>query len=256
MRMVSTTEHDEGEHGRERAGAALARALDEAARGLIDRSDDESVEHTLGLVVQGAIKTIPHVEQAGVSLVERGGTVAAYAPSSVAVQELDELQNEIREGPCLDSIWYESRTLVPDMAGARERWPRYASAALTRGFRSLMSFQLFAEHGSAGALNLYATSPYAFDGSSADTGALFAAQAALALHGAKRVHGLTIALDSRDTIGQAKGILIERFGVGPEQAFTMLVDSSQKTNIKLVEVATWLVDEARKKDGRRDAGGR
>ena len=67
---------------------------------------------------------------------------------------------------------------------------------------------------------------------------------------------IPLGLSGQDIIGQAKGILIERFGVGPEQAFTMLVDSSQKTNIKLVEVATWLVDEARKKDRRRDAGGR
>ncbi|MEJ2863206.1 ANTAR domain-containing protein [Actinomycetospora flava] len=253
--MVSTTEHDESEHG-ERVGAALAHALDEAARGLIDRTDDEGVDHTLGLIVQGAIRTIPHVEQAGVSLVERGGTVDAYAPSSPAVRELDELQNEFREGPCRDSIWTESRTLVEDMAGAQERWPRYASAALTRGFRSLLSFQLFAAHGSAGALNLYSSSPGAFDESSVDAGALFAAQAALALHGAKRIQGLTAALDSRDTIGQAKGVLVERFGVGPEQAFSMLVDSSQKTNIKLAEVATRVVDEARRKNGRGDPGGR
>jgi hypothetical protein len=256
--MASTTEREEREDevrpDGERAGATLARALDEAARNLVDR-EDESVENTLGLIVQGAIHTIPHVEQAGVSLVERRGRVEACSPSDDAVRELDQLQNELREGPCLDAIWQERRTLVEDMTQARDRWPRWAAAALERGFSSLMAFQLFATHGSAGALNLYASSPYAFDEASADTGALFASQAALALHGAKRIQGLTVALDSRDVIGQAKGILVERFGVGPEQAFSMLVESSQQTNMKLVQVASWLVDEARKRHVAEPAAG-
>ncbi|MEJ2888610.1 GAF and ANTAR domain-containing protein [Actinomycetospora aeridis] len=256
--MASTTEREEHEDqvhpDDERFGAALARALDEAARNLLDRGD-ETVERTLTLIVQGAIHTIPHVEHAGVSLVERGGQVEACSPSSDAVRDLDELQNELREGPCLDAIWQEHRTLVEDMAQT-QRWPRYARAATERGISSLMAFQLFATHGSAGALNLYASSPHAFDEASADVGALFASQAALALHGAKRIQGLTVALDSRDVIGQAKGVLVERFGVGPEQAFSMLVESSQQTNIKLVEVATWLVGEAQKRRDRPAAPGR
>ncbi|MDD7937969.1 GAF and ANTAR domain-containing protein [Actinomycetospora lutea] len=245
--MTERGDHDDGTPDQERVGAVLARALDASARSLIERKDDQDVEHTLELIVSGAIHTIPHVEQAGISLVERGGAVASHAPSSTAVRELDELQNDLREGPCLDSIRHETRTLVEDMAAVQARWPRYTAAAVDRGFRSLMSFQLFTDHGSAGALNLYAAEPGAFDASSADVGALFAAQAALVLHGAKRITGLTVALDSRDVIGQAKGILIERFGVGPEQAFAMLVESSQQTNIKLVEVAGWLVGEAQKK---------
>ena len=257
--MASTREreeHDDRSSEEDRVGGRLAQALDQAARRLIDRRDGESIERTLTLIVQEAIRTIPHVEQAGISLVERGGAVEAHAPSNDAVRALDQLQNDLREGPCLDSIWHERRSLIEDMAVARERWPRYAEAALEHGFCSLISFQLFADRGSAGALNLYATSPYAFDDATADTGALFAAQAALALHGARRVHGLTIALDSRDVIGQAKGILIERFGVDPDQAFGMLVESSQQTNMKLVEVADWLVTEARKRDGRGEPIGR
>lgn len=239
-------EHQVGDRG-ERVGAELARALDEAARSLLERGDEESIDHTLGLIVRGAIHTIPHVEQAGVSLVEGNGTVESHAPSSDIVRELDELQTELGEGPCLDSIWYEQRTLIEDMAAARDRWPRYAPAAQERGIRSMLSFQLFANKGSAGALNLYASATGAFGDAAVDTGALFAAQAALVLHGAKRVHGLHLALDSRDAIGQAKGVLIERFKVGPERAFALLVESSQKTNIKLIDVARWLVNEAQKK---------
>ena len=127
----------------ERVSQDLARTLDEAARGLIERSE-EGVEHTLELIVRGAIATVPHVEQAGVSLVERGGTVESHAPSSEVVRDLDRLQSELQEGPCLDSIWHEQRILVQDMASAGERWPRWAPAAAARGVESLISFQLFA----------------------------------------------------------------------------------------------------------------
>ena len=103
----------------ERAGVELARALEDAARGLVERGADEDVEHTLQLIVRGAIHTIPHVEQAGISLVERGGSVTARAPSNDVVRELDELQTELGEGPCLDSIWYEQRTVIEDMTQVR-----------------------------------------------------------------------------------------------------------------------------------------
>jgi hypothetical protein len=193
--------------------------------------------------VRGAIDTIPHVEQAGVSYVERGGVVESYSPSSCTVRELDELQNALGEGPCLDAIWQERRTTVDDMAEAGDRWPRWAAAAQERSVGSLMAFQLFATHGSAGALNLYASQPHVFDETTADTGAIFATQAALVLHGAQRVAGLHVALSHRDVIGQAKGILMERFEMGQEQAFALLASSSQNTNMKLVDVAAWLVAE-------------
>jgi transcriptional regulator with GAF, ATPase, and Fis domain len=254
LRMASTRERDEhqDQDSTRHVGADLARALDEAARGLLERGDGEDLEHTLGLVVRGAIHTIPHVDQAGVSLVERG-TVLSKAPSSDVVRDLDQLQNELGEGPCLDAIWREERVVVEDMSEAHDRWPQYAPAAHDRGVGSLMAFQLFASSGSAGALNLYASDSHAFDETTADTGALFAAQAALVLHGAKRVQGLHVALDSRDLIGQAKGMLMERFGIDPQRAFGMLVESSQQTNMKLVDVARWLVDEGARRAATRSA---
>ncbi|WP_433802243.1 GAF and ANTAR domain-containing protein [Actinomycetospora sp. CA-084318] len=249
--MASTRDGEQREHAHEgsgeRIGADLARTLEAAARSLLERGDEEGVDHTLGLVVRGAIQTVPHVEQAGISLVSRDGVVESHAPSNTVVRELDELQNELGEGPCVDSIRAEQRTLIDDMSGAHDRWPRYAPAAVARGIGSIMSFQLFAQRGSAGALNLYSSRAHVFDESTADTGRLFAAQAALVLHGAKRIQGLNVAVASRDTIGQAKGILMERFGVGQQRAFSMLVELSQNTNLKLAAVAEWLVTEAEEK---------
>ncbi|NMO88352.1 GAF and ANTAR domain-containing protein [Actinomycetospora sp. TBRC 11914] len=217
--------------------------MDTAARELLTRDGD--IEHLLGLIVAGALSTVPHVGRAGVSLVERRGTVTSYAPSDAVVAELDGLQDSLGEGPCRDSIFDEERVLVEDMAATGEqRWPRFAPAALERGVAAMCSFQLFAQEGSAGALNLYADTAHAFDESSLNIASLFASHAAIALHGTQRAAGLDIALRSRDVIGQAKGILIERFTLSEEQAFAMLSRSSQQTNLKLHAVAEWLVGEA------------
>jgi GAF domain-containing protein len=224
-----------------RVGIELAQVID-AARELL--SHDDGVEHTLELIVAGAVFSIPHVTRAGVSLLERDGTVSARAPSDEVVVELDQLQNTLDEGPCRDSIVDQERVLIDDMARAADRWPRFAPAALERGVGTMAAFQLFAAHGSAGALNLYAEQPGVFDESALDIASLFASHAAIALHGAQRVAGLHQALRTRDVIGQAKGILIERFTLSEDQAFAMLARSSQETNIKLHTVAEWLVGEA------------
>jgi hypothetical protein len=224
-----------------RVGTQLAQVLDDAARELLSH---DGVEHTLKLIVAGAVGSIPHVTRAGISLLERDGTVTAHAPSDEVVVELDQLQNTLEEGPCRDSILDEERVLIDDMAAADDRWPRFAPAAIERGVGAMVAFQLFAAHGSAGALNLYAEQPGVFDESSLDIGSLFASHAAIALHGAQRAAGLNQALRTRDVIGQAKGILIERFTLSEDQAFAMLARSSQETNIKLHAVAEWLVGEA------------
>ncbi|MFP5070838.1 GAF and ANTAR domain-containing protein [Pseudonocardia nantongensis] len=228
--------------GEQGVGAGLAQALDTAARKLLARNG--GVEHTLELIVAGAIASIPHVDRAGISFVEADGTITSRAPSDEVVAEFDAWQNELGEGPCRDSIHEHGRVLVTDMDTAGERWPRFAAAAAERGVATMCSFFLFAQNGNAGALNLYAGRAGVFDDSSLETGALFASHAAIALHGAKRAAGLNEALRTRDVIGQAKGILIERFTLSEDQAFAMLVRSSQDTNLKLRDVATWLLNEA------------
>ena len=110
------------------------------------------------------------------------------------------------------------------------------------GYQSVLSTQLSLDGGTRAALNLYSRTANTFDESARITAGLFGLQAALLLYGANHVRHLGQALESRDLIGQAKGILMERFGVTSEQAFRMLVSSSQNTNIKLVEVARWLTE--------------
>ena len=133
--------------------------------------------------------------------------------------------------------------------------PELAPRAVEAGFRSMLSVSLTGpQGGTRAALNLYSAAADAFDATAIVTAGLFAGQAAALLYGADHAHDLGVALASRDVIGQAKGILVERFGVGPEQAFAMLVESSQHTNMKLVDVATWLVGEAQKDRGAQARG--
>lgn len=109
----------------------------------------------------------------------------------------------------------------------------------------MISYRLFVTDTTLGALNLYSHLATAFNDQSEHDGELFATHAAIALVGAQTEARLTAALENRDIIGMAKGILMQRYGVNSGQAFRMLVDSSQHTNMKLRQVAAWLVEHHR-----------
>ena len=230
---------DEHVGGAAYSGEDLVAAMDAAARQLLQRGGAEQAAEQ---IVAGAISAIPVVDQAGISLVESERTVVSQAPSSVVVGELDRLQNELGEGPCLEALHGETRIEITDTA-VDQRWPRWGSAARERGIGSILCLQLFARDGSAGALNLYSATTDAFDADARHLAGLFAAHAAVTLFGAQRVDDLERALASRDEIGQAKGILMERFSLDPTDAFALLSRSSQDTNVKLRDVARWLVSQ-------------
>ncbi|MDD7942628.1 GAF and ANTAR domain-containing protein [Actinomycetospora lutea] len=209
-----------------------------------------SVEETLQLILTSAVDTSPATDLAGVLLLEGRGKITSPATTDEVVNQLDEIQAEHNEGPCVASIYDEELVVVQDFADDLERWPHFARAALDRDVHSSLSFQLFSEGKRAGSLNLFSHRKHAFGEDDRILGALFANQAGLALRGAQRVAQLDRAVASRGVIGTAKGILMERFGIGDDEAFQRLVRSSQDTNIKLVDVAQWLIDEsAPKREG-------
>ena len=90
------------------------------------------------------------------------------------------------------------------------------------------------------ALTVCSTRPEAFDDVSEQVARLVAASAAVALAGAQETEHLQTALRARDVIGQAKGILMERYKVDADEAFRMLVTASQTTNVKLRDIAAHL----------------
>ena len=224
----------------------LVLAMRNAGRRLAQPRSIRDLEETLGQVVAAAVDTIPAVDAASISITQHG-RIETRHPTSDLIRKLDELQSELHEGPCIRAIEDPPENgivIAQDLAGDDgERWPQYAPHAVDAGYLGLMSTTLSTEGGVRGALNLYSKNPNAFSERSRTLAGLFGVQAALLLYGSTQASHLQKAVDSRDLIGQAKGILRERFKVDGGGAFQMLVKSSQDTNIKLIEVARWLTTD-------------
>jgi len=116
----------------------------------------------------------------------------------------------------------------------------------------MLGYKLFTTGRTLGTLDLYSSTPNAFDAEAEVVGELFAAHAAIALLGSTQQAEWQTALNSRDTIGMAKGILMQRERITDVQAFNLLVSTSQNANIKLHDLAEWLVDNANNTAGRPD----
>jgi GAF domain-containing protein len=219
-------------------GNGLAEMLSKLARSLASQPD---MTETLNAIAVAAVADINAAEQCGVSLLE-GGSINTVASTGDLVGEVDELQYEVGEGPCLDAIRDRHTYRTGDMGG-ETRWPRFAGRAADAGLRSMLSFRLFTSKDTLGALNIYSSRLDAFTEDDEHDGELFAAHAAVALTSSRKEAQLRSALKNRDIIGMAKGILMERENLDSDAAFGLLVSASQHANLKLHEVANWLVTE-------------
>jgi GAF domain-containing protein len=190
-------------------------------------------------VVHAAIELIPGVEEASISVVFDRKTVQSRAPSGSLPSLIDQLQTRLGQGPCLEAAYEEHTVRVPDMR-TESRWPVFVARAREAGVGSMLAFQLFVEQQNLGALNLYSRHPNAFTGESEYIGLMVATHAALAYAEANEVGHLTASLSTRDKIGQAKGILMERYKITDQQAFILLAGVSQNTNTKLTALAETL----------------
>jgi GAF domain-containing protein len=198
------------------------------------------------VVTAAAVELIEGADYAGITLVRKTHThrrpdLEAAAPTNTVAADFDALQDEYGEGPCLDAVWSQNTVRIDDIAGG-DRWPQLLTAVAQRTpIRSTLSIQLFTTGQELGALNLYSRTPHAFDETSEDLAVNLATHAAIALSGARRGQQFRSALASRDIIGQAKGMLMERFTIDALQAFNILRKLSQDTNMPLIQVATELV---------------
>jgi transcriptional regulator with GAF, ATPase, and Fis domain len=196
---------------------------------------------TLRTIVEAAANIVPGARWVGISLIQRG-KVVAKAPTDPIVAKLDELQNELSDGPCITALREHHTVLIDDMS-RETRWPEFVREAVSLDVHSLLSFQLFVESETLGAMNLYGAEPNCFTHESVDVGTIVAQHAAVAMFGVAAATQFHAALASRDVISQAKGILMQRNNITGVEAFAMLTHASADTNIKLVEVAHWLVAE-------------
>lgn len=228
----------------------LASAFAGIARTLFS---DLTVLGTLQQIVDFAVATVEGCDAAGISLLS-GSTVTTPVFSDPVALVIDTLQYEAGEGPCLDAITHEGSVYAEDLA-EDDRWPAFGPRAAEAGMRSLLSFPLGSQE-TLGALNLYAALPRAYGATDRTKALIFATHAGIALGAAEamadvhaalseetlRVENLRGALASREVIGQAEGILIERERITADQAFGILRRASQHLNIKLREVAAYVVE--------------
>ncbi|QCO99994.1 GAF and ANTAR domain-containing protein [Arthrobacter sp. 24S4-2] len=233
---VNRPEVSNTRQGSGRVSAGLAIRLSELAREL---QQDDDVHAVLSGIVQAALDLIPGTAHASISLVTGSKKVDSEVASGELPRQVDALQNSTGQGPCLDAAYQERVVRVPDLS-REDRWPEFSRGAVKLGARSMLSFQLFVEGDRFGALNLYGTSPNAFDSESEQVGLLVAAHAAVAFADSQKINQLGEALVARQLIGQAEGILMERYKLTAEQAFLLLSRASSRSNIKLRDIAEHL----------------
>ena len=225
----------------------IAAALGDFAVRLNAETDPDAV---LAAIVGSAIELLPGISWAGISLV-RGRSIESRAPTDAVARKLAELQADYGEGPVLSAL-HEGRTIAVTDLEKEPRWPRFVAAASAMGVRCTMSFRLFARDEALGVLTLYGPHPDMFSDEIVAIGEIFAQHAAVAMAGAVAEAQMQRAIASRDVIGQAKGILMQRDNLTGLQAFSVLTRASQETNVKLTEVARFLVGEIEDRARQRD----
>lgn len=204
-----------------------------------------TVEGTLQKIVKLAELAVDGCEAAGI-MVSASGTLTTAAASRPLAIEIDQIQIDANEGPCLAAAIQGTTSYTHDLLDDL-RWPAFAAAAAAAGIRTVLAYPLSVDRPSS--LALYARLPEAFGATDRAQGLLFATLARLALDSATksaadaiRAHNLGEALRTRELIGQAQGILIERDRITAGQAFEVLRRASRNMNIKLREVAETLVE--------------
>jgi GAF domain-containing protein len=198
-----------------------------------------SLEELLERALALAVDIVPGCEQAGISLAQNG-TIQTPASLGTLASVCDRLQERLGDGPCITAL-LEAEVIRIDDVPNDDRWPTFSAGAAAAGLRSMLACRLATQRNKLGALNLYATVPNAFTEDSAALALGYAAHVSLALSALDREANLRRALESRELIGQAMGILMERHRITASQAFDVMVHASQRTNVKLRTIAEELV---------------
>ena len=210
----------------------------ELARVLRSETD---LSATMDQLVTSAVELISSCEHAGITVAHRNGSVETPAASSDIPVRGDAMMQEMGEGPCIDAAWDEEIVHSGDLP-TDHRWPRWAPCAAEElGARSMLCLQLFTHEQKLGALNLYSGRMYAFDQEERIEAMAIAAHASVALAAAQKIEQLDTGIAHRTVIGQATGMLMERFELDSVQAFNILRRISQTENRKLHDLAGELV---------------
>lgn len=215
----------------------VSRLLSQMARELADL---ETHAGTVEAVTRYA-RTAVAADDAGVMLVVGRGRVETPAGTSEDVDRAHQLQSELDEGPCLDSVkGGDAVYLVNDIAGD-QRWPRWGPAAAELGYRSTIGAAMETATRRIGSLNLYSRRAGTFTHDDVEVASLLASHATVALAAAATEQQLRAAVESRTIIGQAQGIVMHAFDLDASRAFAYLTRLSQTQNVRLSQVAEQII---------------
>ncbi|MFI5589672.1 ANTAR domain-containing protein [Amycolatopsis sp. NPDC051758] len=228
---------------------ALASQFADLTRTLLDVTP--TVGGVLKLVVGAAVAIVPGADLVSVTLRAPDGTFHTPVETDPVALPLDQLQYDHGEGPCVESARPDGPAIARSHdLGGDPRWPSFGPGAARHGYHSVLATTLVPDARPprlSGALNIYSTRPAAFDDGAIDIALLLATHASLALAHTQAVataeletEHLRRAVESRDVIGQAKGILMQRRGITAEAAFDVLRSASQDLNVKLADLARTL----------------
>jgi transcriptional regulator with GAF, ATPase, and Fis domain len=221
---------------------ATHRRIAQLVQDLYGRPDADS-DTVIAELAEHAAVEIPGAQYAGVTVTRNAKHIDTPAATHKWPLLLDEIQQRHGEGPCLTAAWDERTVYLANME-TDLRFPLYARDALEQTpIRSVMAFQLWIAGETMGALNVYAETPNAFSAETEAVGLVFAAHSSVAWNAARRDEQFKKALASRDVIGQAKGMLMERYSVSAIQAFDLLRKLSQDSNTPLTQIAADLIEK-------------
>jgi len=212
---------------------------------------NDDLPDALAHVLKFTVGAVAGCDCASVTLYRHGHVVDTVTSDAVAA-ELDDIQFTTGIGPGPEAMQAENPVYVADLASSR-RWPVLAATATQLGMASALCHGLFvhrpAQWSALGAFNLYGATPGAFSDEDQDFGSILAAYVAVAVAMAqrrdevdRREAALHRGLSTRDVIGQAKGILMERQRLSAGDAFDLLRRASQRLNRKLADVAQHLAE--------------
>ena len=205
------------------------------ARRLAQSLAPGDLDETLSRITAAAVEVLPDVTMASMTIRHSDNRLETVAPTDDVLCDLDAKQYKLQQGPCYDAATDEAYAVSSHLA-TDARWPDYSKAALEAGIRAQAGVALFVSPRFRGALNLYSHRIGAFE----DLGplaALFSHQAAVAIGYAQEISDLRQAVATRQQIGSAMGVVMERYQLSEDRAFAFLARLSQDRNVKLREIA-------------------
>ncbi|WP_216843503.1 GAF and ANTAR domain-containing protein [Phytoactinopolyspora alkaliphila] len=219
---------------------------DQFAEMALELHQQPDMDATLERIVEYA-QEATGCDDAGVMLLGGRNRIETIVTTHPRIAEADRLQLDCGEGPCLQSMWDRDVYVVKD-TGLDDRWPVWGPKAAELGLRSLLAVRLFTPNRTLGALNLYGERAGMFDDDDADIADVFGRHASVALATAHEEEGLRQAIGARHLIGQAQGILMERYSLNADRAFALLRRYSQHHNVKLRDVAQMVISSGKLPD--------